>query len=66
MPEVRFSVAADATERLDRFLADQLDLSRTQAARLVAAGAVSVNGAAARASRVLTRRDAVLVCFPDD
>ncbi len=47
--------AGDATERLDRFLADQLSLSRTQAARLVAAGGVSVAGAVARASRLLER-----------
>ncbi|HEU5048783.1 MAG TPA: RluA family pseudouridine synthase [Gemmatimonadales bacterium] len=66
MAEIRFSVSAGATERLDRFLADQLQLSRTQAARLVAAGAVTVNGAPARASRVLARHDAVVVRFPDD
>jgi len=34
---IAFSVLTAATERLDRFLADQLSLSRTQAARLVAA-----------------------------
>ena len=60
-----FSVAAASTERLDRFLADQLQLSRTQAARLVAAGAVTVNGAEARASRVLARREVVSVAFPE-
>ena len=65
MPEVTFTVAAAGTERLDRFLADQLQLSRTQAARLVAAKAVSVNGAVARASRLLARGDAVVVRFPD-
>jgi 23S rRNA pseudouridine1911/1915/1917 synthase len=54
-----------ATERLDRFLADQLGLSRTQAARLVADGGVTVNGAAARASRLLSRADRVVVRFPD-
>ncbi|MGH7499406.1 MAG: RluA family pseudouridine synthase [Gemmatimonadales bacterium] len=54
-----------ATERLDRFLADQLGLSRTQAARLVAGGAVSVNGAAARASRLLALADTVVVRFPE-
>jgi 23S rRNA pseudouridine1911/1915/1917 synthase len=54
-----------ATERLDRFLADQLGLSRTQAARLVAEGGVMVNGAAARASRLLSRADRVVVRFPD-
>jgi 23S rRNA pseudouridine1911/1915/1917 synthase len=66
VPEIRFSVAAGATERLDRFLADQLQLSRTQAARLVAAKAVAVNGAVARASRLLARRDDVVVRIPDD
>ena len=53
-----------ATERLDRFLADQLALSRTQAARLVAAGAVRVNDVPARASRLLARGDRVLVTPP--
>jgi 23S rRNA pseudouridine1911/1915/1917 synthase len=61
---VRFSVLADATERLDRFVADQLQLSRTQAARLVAEGAVRVGGLAARASRVLKRREEVEVQLP--
>ncbi|HET9275033.1 MAG TPA: RluA family pseudouridine synthase [Gemmatimonadales bacterium] len=50
---------------MDRFLADQLDLSRTQAARIVAAGGVRVNGKPARASRVLERRDLVEVEFPE-
>jgi 23S rRNA pseudouridine1911/1915/1917 synthase len=58
-------VAAGAAERLDRFLADQLSLSRTQAARLVAAGAVRVNGVVARASRIPARRDLLEVAFPD-
>jgi 23S rRNA pseudouridine1911/1915/1917 synthase len=62
---VRFSVAAGPTERLDRFLADQLQLSRTQAARLVADAAVVVNGAPARASRTLERGDEVLVTVPE-
>ncbi len=61
-----FSVAAAATERLDRFLADQLDLSRTQAARIVAAGLVRVNGKVARASRVLLHRELIEVEAPDD
>ncbi|MBI3082658.1 MAG: hypothetical protein HYY94_07100, partial [Gemmatimonadetes bacterium] len=38
-----FQVTVPVTERLDRFLADQLNLSRTQSARLIAAGAVLVN-----------------------
>jgi 23S rRNA pseudouridine1911/1915/1917 synthase len=58
---ITFSVLAPATERLDRYLADQLSLSRTQAARLVAAGAVLVNDRAARASHTLVRGDVVHV-----
>jgi 23S rRNA pseudouridine1911/1915/1917 synthase len=61
----RFSVTTAASDRLDRFLADQLELSRTQAARLVAQGAVTVNGARARASRLLARGDAVEVTWPE-
>jgi 23S rRNA pseudouridine1911/1915/1917 synthase len=58
------SVLTAATERLDRFLADQLGLSRTLAARLVAEGAVLVNDAPARASRTLARGDRVAVTMP--
>jgi 23S rRNA pseudouridine1911/1915/1917 synthase len=62
---VTFTVLADNTERLDRFLADQLAISRTQAARLVADKAVSVDGKAARASRLLARGERVTVELPD-
>ena len=62
----RFTVLADGTERLDRFLADQLQYSRTQAARLVADKRVTVNGKVARASRLLVRGDAVEVSLPED
>ncbi len=58
-------MAVPATERLDRFLADQLGLSRTQAARLVAEGAVAVNDKPARASRILARGERVSVRFPE-
>src|SRR5262245_15648765 len=61
-----FSVCIPATERLDRFLADQLQLSRTVAARLVADKAVTVNGTVARASRTLQRQDEVHVAWPVD
>jgi 23S rRNA pseudouridine1911/1915/1917 synthase len=61
---VTFTVAAEVTERLDRFLADQLQLSRTQAARLVAAKRVSVDGTVARASRLLSRGESVRVELP--
>lgn len=65
LPELTFTVWAEATERLDRFLADQLGLSRTQAARLVADRAVDVGGRPARASRLLSRGEQVTVRFPD-
>jgi 23S rRNA pseudouridine1911/1915/1917 synthase len=61
---LQFCVCAESTERLDRFLADQLQLSRTQAARLIADKAVLVGGAVARASRLLTRGDRVSVAIP--
>jgi 23S rRNA pseudouridine1911/1915/1917 synthase len=60
-----FSILADTTERLDRFLADQLGISRTQAARLVADKAVSVDGKPARASRLLARGERVTVDLPE-
>jgi 23S rRNA pseudouridine1911/1915/1917 synthase len=63
-PPIEFCVSAEHTERLDRFLADQLQLSRTQAARLIADKAVQVDGGVARASRVLARGARVTVAFP--
>jgi 23S rRNA pseudouridine1911/1915/1917 synthase len=64
-PEVQFTVLTSATERLDRFLADQLAISRTQAARLVADKLVSINGKLGRASRLLSRGETVTVRMPD-
>jgi len=63
--QIDFTVLASQTERLDRYLADQLDISRTQAARLVADKLVSVEGKPARASRILARGERVSVRFPD-
>jgi 23S rRNA pseudouridine1911/1915/1917 synthase len=54
------------TERLDRFLADQLALSRTQAGRLIADKRVSARGKALRASAILERGAEVTVEFPPD
>ncbi len=65
MSPFTFSVLPPNTERLDRFLADQLQLSRTVAARLVADKLVNVGGAVARASRTLARGDTVTVAFPE-
>ncbi|HEX3928292.1 MAG TPA: RluA family pseudouridine synthase [Gemmatimonadales bacterium] len=62
---VTFSIVPPSTERLDRFLADQLQLSRTHSARLVAAKVVTVNGTVARASRTLERGDVLVVTLPE-
>ncbi len=64
--DATFTVLVPLTERLDRFLADQLQLSRTQVARLIAERCVEVNGAWARASRTLSRGDTVCVRLPAD
>ncbi len=62
---LRFGVAFGPTERVDRFLADQLAFSRTEAARLVAAGAVTVDSVPVRASRQLERGQEVCITFPE-
>ncbi len=59
---ITFCVVAP-TERLDRFLADQLALSRTQAGRLIADKRVSARGKALRASAILERGAEVTVEF---
>jgi 23S rRNA pseudouridine1911/1915/1917 synthase len=65
---VRFCVVADRTERLDRFLADQLALSRTLAGRLIADKLVTAAGdrRPLRASAILARGAEVTVQFPPD
>ncbi|MFL5404130.1 MAG: RluA family pseudouridine synthase [Gemmatimonadales bacterium] len=63
--QIEFTVVTPSTERLDRFLADQLGISRTQAARLVADKLVSVDGKQARASRLLSRGEQVTVRIPE-
>jgi 23S rRNA pseudouridine1911/1915/1917 synthase len=51
---------------LDRFLADQLSLSRTQAGRLIADKRVTARGKVLRASALLERGAEVTVEFPPD
>lgn len=63
---IDFSILAPVTERLDRFLADQLALSRTQAARLIADRRVAVGEQPVRASRRLERGEVVSVELPDE
>ncbi len=64
-PATRFSVAVPRAERLDRFLADQLHLSRTAAARLIAEGAVLLDGAPARPSAEPEKGAEIAVRFPE-
>jgi 23S rRNA pseudouridine1911/1915/1917 synthase len=56
--------AGSGTTRLDLFVAGALDLSRTQAATLIASGRVSVNGRAERASYRPAPGDQVVVEIP--
>ena len=65
MAAVSFCVAASQTERLDRFLADQLALSRTVAARLIADKRVTSEHTPLRASARLERGAVVIVDLPD-
>src|SRR5258708_15027342 len=65
-PETRFSVAVSTAERLDRFLADQLDVSRTVAARLIADKRVCVKGVPVRSSFVPEQRVEIVVTFPEE
>ena len=61
-----FCVTVARADRLDRFLADQLSLSRTQAARLIADKLVTAAGKPLRASAQLERGAVVDVVFPPD
>jgi len=63
-PGTTFSIVVPVTERLDRFLADQLALSRTYAARLIADKRVTLDGRPLRASALLERGMMIAVEFP--
>ncbi|HJR16045.1 MAG TPA: RluA family pseudouridine synthase [Gemmatimonadales bacterium] len=63
--DLNLTVLTSTSERLDRFLADQLGISRTQAARLVADKRVAVDGKPARASRLLSKGECVTVRIPE-
>src|SRR5436305_1129882 len=66
MAAVTFCVVVPETERLDRFLADQLALSRTVAARLIADKHVTRDGRPLRASVQLERGAVVSVELPPE
>ncbi len=63
---VTFCVTVSQTERLDRFLADQLAFSRTVAARLIADKRVTAAGKPLRASAQLERGAVVSVELPPE
>lgn len=65
-PGTTFCIVVPLTERLDRFLADQLALSRTLAARLIADKRVTLDGRPLRASVQLERGMTVAVEFPPE
>ena len=68
MPERRSLTVApdDGGERLDRYLASRLDdLSRARIQSLIAAGAVLVDGAVARASHKTAPGEAIVLTLPD-
>jgi len=62
---ITFCVVAN-TDRLDRFLADQLSISRTQAGRLIADKRVSARGKTLRASAIPERGAEITVDVPPD
>ena len=62
--ETRFTVLVSGAERLDRFLADQLQVSRTVAARLIADKQVAIAGKPARASVLPERGMELHVSIP--
>lgn len=64
-PEVReLSVEGDPGQRLDVFLAERLDLSRSRAAQLIAEGLVTLNGAPPRKRDVPADGDTIVVTLP--
>jgi 23S rRNA pseudouridine1911/1915/1917 synthase len=63
IPALTFCVAVAQTERLDRFLADQLALSRTAAGRLSADKRVTAAGRPLRAAAQLARGTVVAVSW---
>lgn len=61
---VHFRIEDPIDERLDRWLADRLELSRTQVAELIVTGLVLVNGDSVRKSYVPERGDEIDATIP--
>jgi len=62
--EVREFIVEEGGERLDRYLADLVDLSRSQVQRLIRQGRVTVEGEAAKASYLLSPGEHIRVQLP--
>lgn len=60
----RVEVAGDVEERLDRYLADTLPLSRSQLATLIEEGRVRIDGAVPKKSDLPERGDIIQVVVP--
>ena len=60
----RLQVTTETTDRLDRYLAERLDLSRTQAASLIREGRVLVNRQRSRKSYVPVTGDEIEATLP--
>jgi 23S rRNA pseudouridine1911/1915/1917 synthase len=60
----RLEVTEDESDRLDRYLADRLFLSRTQIASLISDGLVYVDGQAVRKSHVVASGQVIQVTIP--
>lgn len=63
MNKLTLTVCADAS-RLDKFIADNSDISRSFAAKLAEDGRVSVNGAAAGKKQALKAGDTIVINIP--
>ncbi len=57
-------IANRAGERLDKYVAEQCQISRSYAQKLIEAGLVAVNGRAAKASQKLNSGDRIAVSVP--
>ena len=59
--------ASDSGQRLDKWLTEQteIDLTRSAVTKIIESGGVTVNGSAARKSKILSEGDAVTVVIPD-
>lgn len=62
---VSFTLSRDLRKRLDQYITDRVPfLSRSQAQKLIDAGAVTVNGALPKHSTILRQRDVVGIVIP--